>query len=112
MTEANPSSLSSFLVEAAWERLAERFRLSRREVQIMQAMLEDQKEPAIALRLQMSPRTVHTHIERLHGKLSVRSRPELIVKILTVFLLMTAEPDSPLPPICGNRTAGRCPLNS
>jgi DNA-binding NarL/FixJ family response regulator len=112
MTEPRSSSLSSFLGDAAWERLAEKLRLSRREVQILQAMLEDQKEPAIARRLQVSPRTVHTHIQRLHGKLSVRSQPELIIKILTVFLLMTAQPDGPLPPICGNRTAGRCPLNS
>jgi DNA-binding NarL/FixJ family response regulator len=112
MTEAHSSSLSSFLGDAAWERMAQKLRLSRREVQILQAMLEDQKEPAIARRLEMSPRTVHTHIERLHGKLSVRSQPELIIKILTLFLMMTAEPDSPLPPICGNRTSGRCPLNS
>jgi DNA-binding NarL/FixJ family response regulator len=111
MVEAKPLSLSTFLTEAAWERLAERLKLSRREVQIAHAVLEDDKESKIADRLRMSTHTVHTHMERMHAKLGVRSRPELIIKILTTFLLMTAEPDSRLPSICGNRTAGRCPLN-
>ncbi|MGD0461680.1 MAG: helix-turn-helix transcriptional regulator [Tepidisphaeraceae bacterium] len=109
---ADPSSLSSFLNEAAWERLAEKLKLSHREVQVVQAMLEDQRESEIARRLELSPHTVHAHMDRLHGKLSVRSQPELIVKVLTAFLLMTAEPDSLLPPICGKRTSGRCPLNN
>ena len=104
-------SLSHFLNEAAWERLADRLSLSPREIQIVRAMLDDQKELAIAHRLKMSPHTVHTHTERLHGKLCVSSRSEMIIKILTTFLLMTAEPDSPLPPICGNRASGQCPLN-
>jgi len=112
MTEINSRSLSSFLNEAAWEQLAEKLKLSRREVDIVQALLVDQRESAIASRLRMSPHTVHAHMDRLHGKLSVRSQPELILKILTAFLLMTAEPGSPLAPICGNRTSGRCPLNS
>jgi len=67
------------------------------------------KVSAIAGRLELSLHTMHTHGERLHRKLSVRSGPELIVQILTTFLLMTAKPDSPLPPICPNRAAGRCP---
>ncbi|MGD0768641.1 MAG: helix-turn-helix transcriptional regulator [Tepidisphaeraceae bacterium] len=112
MTEINSRSLSSFLNEAAWERLAVKLKLSPREVQIVRALLEDQRELEIARRLRVSPHTVHAHMDRLHGKLSVRSQPELILKILTAFLLMTAEPGSPLPPICGNRTSGRCPLNS
>lgn len=104
------SSLSSFLNEAAWERLAEKLKLSPREIQIVQGVLEDRKEGEIARRLRMSPHTVHTHMERLHGKLSVRTRAEMILKILTAFLLMTAEADSPLAPICGNRALGKCPL--
>jgi DNA-binding NarL/FixJ family response regulator len=111
MTEADSISLSSFLSESAWERLAEKLNLSSREVQIVQAVLENEKDLAIADRLRMSPHTVHSHMDRLHGKLSVRGRSELIVKILTTFLLMTAEPGSPLAPICGNRASGRCPLN-
>jgi ATP/maltotriose-dependent transcriptional regulator MalT len=111
MDETISPSLSIFLNEAAWDRLAERLKLSGREIQIVQGVLDDLKESAIAQRLKMSAHTVHTHTERLHGKLSVSSRSELIIKILTTFLLMTAEPDSPLPPICGNRASGRCPLN-
>ena len=112
MAETNSSSLSSFLNKAAWERLAEKLKLSRREIQIAQGVLEDQKEVCIARQLRMSPNTVHTHMGRLHRKLSVQGRPQLILKILSAFLFMTAEADSPLPAICGNRTSGRCPLNS
>ena len=112
MNEPDLAPLTSFLNEAAWGRLAGRLRLSPREIQVLQAVLEDRKESAIAVRLTMSPHTVHTHMERMRAKLSVRSREELIVKILTVFLLMTAEPESPLAPICGNRASGRCPLSS
>ena len=109
MTETGSSSLSSFLTEAAWERLAERLSLSPREAQIVQAVLEDQKESAIARQLKMSPHTVHTHLERLYVKLSVHSRPELILKIVTAFLSMTSELDSPLPAICADRTSGNVP---
>jgi len=112
MAEIISPSLSSFLGQAAWARLAEKLSLSGREVEVVKALLEDQRESEIARRLHVSPHTVHAHMDRLHGKLSVRSQPELILKILTAFLLMTAEPGSPLPPICGNRTSGRCPLNS
>ena len=110
MTETDSPSLSTFLSKAAWDRLAAKLRLSPREVQILRALLDDEKELVIARRLQISPHTVHTHMERLHSKLSVRSQSALTIKILTTFLLMTAEPDSPLPPICPKRTAGRCPL--
>ena len=112
MTPTAPHSLSSFLNQAAWERLAEKLGLSEREIQILQAVLEDSKEKGIAQRLRISPHTVHTHLDRLYRKLAVRSRSDLILKILSSFLLMTAEADSPLPSICGNRTAGRCPLNT
>ncbi|MGA2229887.1 MAG: helix-turn-helix transcriptional regulator [Tepidisphaeraceae bacterium] len=110
MAQAQSASLSSFLNDAAWERLAEKLKLSPREIQIVRAVFEDQKELVIARRLGMSPHTVHTHMDRLHSKLSVRGRSQLIIKVLTTFLLMTAEPDSPLPAICGDRAAGRCPL--
>ena len=112
MTETCSSPLSPFLNAEAWECLAQKLKLSPREVQILQVLLEDQRESEIARRLRVSPHTVHAHMDRLHGKLSVRSQVELILKILTAFLVMTAEAGSPLAPICSNRTSGRCPLNS
>ena len=112
MPDTSPHSLLPFFGQAGLKRIAERLKLSPREVQIVQGVLDDQKESTIARRLRMSPHTVHTHMERLHGKLAVRTRSELILKILTTFLMMTAEPGSQLTPICGNRGSGRCPLNS
>jgi DNA-binding CsgD family transcriptional regulator len=112
MGKTDSTALSSFLRKAAWQRLADKLSLSPREVQIVRLILQNKRESAIARRLLMSLHTVHMHTMRLHRKLSVQSRPALIVKILTTFLLMTAEPDSPLPAICGIRTSGRCPLKN
>jgi hypothetical protein len=55
---------------------------------------------------------IHTHIERLHHKLAVADRVELVLRVTAEFLTLTAAPDSTLPSVCANRTAGRCPLRS
>jgi len=111
MTETYLSGLASFLGEGAWEQLAHDLRLSPRELQITRAVFEDRKESAIARQLHISADTVHTYMARLHRKLSVGTRAQLILKILATFLLLTANPDNSLPPICGNRASGRCPLS-
>jgi hypothetical protein len=55
---------------------------------------------------------VHTYIERLHRKLAVADRAELILRVMFEFLALTAAPESTLPSICANRTAGRCPFHA
>ena len=111
MASVSAAGLSSFLNDAAWARLGEKLNFSRREIEVARALLlHDQREGAIARRLRISTHTVHSHLEHLHAKLGVRTRGELIAAVLTAFLLMTAEPNSPLPAICGKRAAGRCPL--
>jgi hypothetical protein len=52
---------------------------------------------------------VHTHVERLHRKLAVIDRVELILRVINEFLKLTTAPGSLLPPICAVRAAGRCP---
>jgi hypothetical protein len=60
--------------------------------------------------LGIAPRTVHTHIERLHRKLAVNDRLQLALRVICEFVTLTVSTKNDLPPICANRTAGRCPL--
>ncbi len=96
--------------EDAWTEIAHSLALSPRELQIVRGIFDDRTEFALAADLGISPHTVHTHIERLHQKLGVTDRVELVLRITNEFLTLTAAPESTLPSICANRTAGRCPL--
>ena len=103
--------LHTLLCDGAWGVVADRLALSTREAQIIGRIFADEKEAKIARALAMSPHTVRTHMERLYHKLNVRSRTELVLRVVGCLLAETGQPDSRLPPICGNRTAGRCPLD-
>jgi DNA-binding NarL/FixJ family response regulator len=100
------------LSDQAWAEIARSLKLSGREVQIVRGLFDDEIEYAIAASLDISPHTVHTHIERLHRKLAVTDRAQLFIRIMTEFLALTASAESALPPICANRTAGGCPFLS
>ncbi len=99
MSEA--ASPPPFIDEHAWSLLASDLHLSGRELDCARLIFDDRKESDIAEHLGVSPHTVHTHLDRLYHKLGVRSRVELVVRIMTRFLELTSEPDSPLRPICG-----------
>ena len=98
--------------EQAWLEIARSLTLSARELQIVRRIFDDHTESTIAADLNISPHTVHTYIERLHRKLAVADRVELILRVMNEFLALTAAPESSLPPICANRTAGRCPMQT
>jgi DNA-binding CsgD family transcriptional regulator len=98
------------LSDLAWREIAHSLRLSPRELQIVRATFDDRKESAVAADLGVAPRTVHTHIERLHRKLAVNDRLQLALRVIREFVALTVSTKSDLPPICANRTAGRCPL--
>jgi DNA-binding NarL/FixJ family response regulator len=98
--------------EQAWLEIARSLVLSPRELQIIRGVFADRTEFAIATDLGISPHTVHTHFDRLHQKLGVADRVELVLRITNEFLRLTAAPESTLPSICAERTAGRCPLHS
>jgi DNA-binding NarL/FixJ family response regulator len=96
--------------EQAWIEIAHSLTLSPRELQIVRGVFDDRTEYAIAADLGMSPHTVHTHIERLHQKLGVTDRVEVVVRVMQEFIALTLAPGTDLPSICANRAAGRCPL--
>ena len=71
---------------SVWPQLGMALRLSPREMQIVQGVFEDRKEESIAHELGISPHTVNTYFQRLYTKLQVASRPQLIVKVMAVYL--------------------------
>lgn len=104
-----PSGAAMFS-EQAWDEIARSLKLSGRELQIVREVFDDNTEFAIARNLNLSPHTVHTHCERLYHKLGVTDRVKLVLRVTNEFIALTFTPESKLPPICANRTAGRCPF--
>jgi DNA-binding CsgD family transcriptional regulator len=94
----------------AWEAIAVSLELSGRELEIVRSVFEDRTEYAIATDLHISPHTVHTHVERLHHKLRVANRVQLVLRILDKFHDLTVSPQMKLPPICANWQNGVCPF--
>ncbi len=75
-----------FLTESDWEAIVVILRLSEREGEIIANAMNGASETAIARILGISQHTVHTHLERLHRKLHVTSRPQLIARIFAAYV--------------------------
>jgi len=103
---------SAMLSNEAWHAIARALDLSKRQIQVIRGIFDDEIESSIASRLGISSHTVHTHIERIHHKLGVHDRVELVLLVIAEFLRLTACPGSALPPICGRNGAGNCPLQN
>lgn len=72
--------------QARWSAIARDLRLSQRERQIVQLIFDGHKEASIARELGISVHTVHSHIGRLHRKLNVRDRCELLLRIFETYM--------------------------
>ena len=105
-----PDLGSAMLSARAWAGIARSLQLSRRQIQIVRAVFDDDKETAIAANLGISTHTVHTHLERIYHKLHVHDRVQLVRLVLGEFLRLTLDATSGLPPLCGRRAAGDCPF--
>lgn len=97
--------------EHAWKEITRSLKLSGRELQIVQAIFDDEKNLAIAERIGISLSTVQTHVERLHHKLAVTSRPQLLIRVMQEFIALTVSPENYLPPLCANHASCRCPVS-
>lgn len=95
--------------QRAWAAIVRSLNLSQREQQLVRGVFEDHTDHSIASGLGISRHTVHTHFERLHAKLKVTNRAQLILRVLDEFLTLTASPDSGLPPLCPYAATIRCP---
>lgn len=108
----HPALGSGIFSEQAWDQLARVLRLSRRELDILRGMFDGLTEAAIAAGLNISTRTVHTHVERLHRKLGVTHQVAMVLRLVVEFLKLAGVPGSGVPPICARRADRRCPLKS
>ena len=55
-----------------------KFDISKRELQILECIVDDMLENEIADKLFISPHTVHTHVKNIYKKLQVHSRTALV----------------------------------
>lgn len=103
---------SAIFSAKAWKEISRSLNLSGRELQIVRRIFEDLTESAIAVELGISVHTVHTHLDRLHHKLGVVDRVQLVLRITNEFLALTVSGADSLPPLCADHLAGRCPLRT
>jgi DNA-binding CsgD family transcriptional regulator len=69
-----------------WGQIQRSLSLSVRELQITQHIFDDNKTEYIAQELGISVHTVNTHLQRLYSKLEVRSRAQLVLRVLKAHL--------------------------
>lgn len=63
---------------AALERIADEYRLTRREREVFAHLAKGRSAPYIAELYQVSENTVRSHIKHIYTKLDVHSRQELL----------------------------------
>lgn len=93
---------SAMFSERAWEAIARGLRLSGRQLQIVRGIFDDETDLGIAQQIGVSLHTVHTHVERLHHKLAITDRPQLVLRVMEEFLTL---PNSSNRPPVGLREA-------
>ena len=101
---------SAMFSPEAWALIARSLGLSGRELQIVRGAFDDKTEVEIAADLHISPSTIHTHVERLHRKLTITDRTQLLLRVMQEFIALTSTPGNDLPPICAVRAARNCPV--
>lgn len=74
-----------------WPSVGESLHLTPRELSIVRAMFAGLREDDIALRLGISPHTVHTHMGRLYRKLEVDSGRGLLLRVFSALLSASSQ---------------------
>lgn len=74
----------------AWSAVGEALHLTPRELQIVLALFDDLREDEIAVRLEISQHTVHTHLGRLYRKIEVDSARGLLLRVFRTLLSVKA----------------------
>ena len=99
---------ASLLTAHAWHEIARTLDITKRELQIVQAVFDNQREADIAKRFKISPHTVHMHLNHLFNKLNVTSRAALVLRIVEQLVTLTLSETAVLPPICPRHQSGDC----
>ncbi len=74
------------LSDGMWQDICCSLRLSPRQRQIIQGILEDKKEEVIARDLGIARGTVHTQIGRLYRKLEAGCRAGVVVRVFAEYV--------------------------
>ena len=104
------SAASRLLSDEAWDQIGRSLKLSPRELQIVVGIFDNLTETALATRLHISPHTVHAHTNRLFKKLEITTRVQMVLCVMEELFILTRQPGSVLPPICGSHAVGACPF--
>ena len=97
------------LTDHAWSRVGASLLISGCQLEVVRLVFEGATEVSIAGELGISQHTVHTHINRIHHKLEVGDRVELVMRIFREFIKLVLDPESDVPSICERRGNGGCP---
>jgi DNA-binding CsgD family transcriptional regulator len=89
--------VEAFFTEEQWRTIAARLELSRRELEIVRLIFEDAEESSISGDLGISVNTVRTLLKRLYGKLGVRRRVGLVLRIVSEHLAELQDSERPEP---------------
>lgn len=81
-----PQATGSLFARDEWRAIATSLGLSPRECQIVRAVCDGLKDVATAQRLGISKHTLRTYLDRLHRKLGVGNRAELLVVVFKTHL--------------------------
>ncbi|MEI6077839.1 MAG: helix-turn-helix transcriptional regulator [Verrucomicrobiota bacterium] len=96
----------------AWHEIGRTLNITKRGLQIVQAVFDNQHESQIGKIFKISPHTVHMHMNRLFKKLNVTSRTELVLRIVEQMITLTLAETRVLPPLCPRHHTGKCCLHS
>ena len=75
--------------------VARQLGLSNREREIIRGFFLQETEMAAALRLGLSPHTVHTYVQRIHRKLGSADRCSAVIRVFMAYLAVTGVPVDP-----------------
>lgn len=74
------------LARSSWTAIAGELRLSGRQTEIVRGVLDNLDVDQIAAKLQIKPRTVRAHVEKVYKRLGLRNRCELVLLVFAVHL--------------------------
>lgn len=74
-----------------WSRISQLVEMSTREIQISNLLFAGLTRAEIADELGIRPRTVRFHMESLHDKLKVKTRVELVLRLVQLRDFIAAE---------------------
>jgi DNA-binding NarL/FixJ family response regulator len=94
-TKTSTPSGAGMLSERAWAAIAESYRLSPREMQIIRGIFDNHTEHGIAAALGISKHTIHTYLTRIFRKLDATTRTQVVLRVMEQFLALTSATDKP-----------------